>query len=44
MGFRPMMRMSCLIKAVLGLDLVCVFETEEQVRNLTPDQELLKQI
>ena len=36
-GIRP-------IKAVLGLDLVCVFETEEQVRNLTPDQELLKQI
>ena len=36
-GIRP-------IKAVLGLDLVCVFETEEQVRNMTPDQELLKQI
>ena len=36
-GIRP-------IKAVLGLDLVCVFETEEQVRNMTPDQELLKMI
>ena len=36
-GIRP-------IKAVLGLDLVCVFETEEQVRNMTPDQDLLKQI
>ena len=30
-GIRP-------IKAVLGLDLVCVFETEEQVRNMTPDR------
>ena len=36
-GIRP-------IKAVLGLDLVCVFETEEQVRNMDPDQELLKTI
>ena len=36
-GIRP-------IKAVLGLDLVCVFETEEQVRNMTPNQELLKQL
>jgi PhzF family phenazine biosynthesis protein len=36
-GIRP-------IKAVLGLDLVCVFETEEQVRSLAPDQELLKTI
>lgn len=36
-GIRP-------IKAVLGLDLVCFFETEEQVRNITPNQELLKSI
>ena len=36
-GVRP-------IKAVLGLDLVCVFETEEQVRSMTPNQELLAQI
>ena len=36
-GVRP-------IKAVLGLDLVCVFESEEIVRNMNPDQELLKEI
>ena len=36
-GVRP-------VKAVLGLDLVCVFETEEQVRNMTPDQILLTKI
>ncbi len=36
-GIRP-------IKAVLGLDLVCVFENEEQVRNMNPDQGLLKRI
>ena len=36
-GVRP-------VKAVLGLDLVCVFETEEQVRSMHPDQELLMQI
>lgn len=36
-GMRP-------VKAVLGLDLVCVFETEEQVRCMTPDQEALKSI
>ena len=36
-GIRP-------IRALLGLDLVCVFETEEQVRSLAPDQELLKKI
>lgn len=29
------------VKAVLGLDLVCVFENEEIVRNMTPDQRLL---
>lgn len=33
-GVRP-------VKAVLGLDLVCVFATEEIVRNLNPDQALL---
>lgn len=33
-GVRP-------VRAVLGLDLVCVFETEEQVRSMTPDQRLL---
>lgn len=36
-GVRP-------IKAVLGLDLICVFESEEIVRNMNPDQELLKGI
>ena len=36
-GIRP-------IRALLGLDLVCVFETEEQGRSLAPDQELLKMI
>ena len=36
-GVRP-------IKAVLGLDLVCVFETEEQVRKMHPDQDCLKRI
>ena len=36
-GVRP-------IKAVLGLDLVCVFETEEQVRNMNPNQNLLTTI
>jgi PhzF family phenazine biosynthesis protein len=30
-GYRP-------VKAVLGLDLVCVFENEEQVRSMNPDQ------
>ena len=33
-GVRP-------VRAVLGLDLVCVFETEEQVRSMKPDQGLL---
>ncbi len=33
-GVRP-------VKAVLGLDLVCVFENEDQVRNMNPDQNLL---
>jgi len=36
-GIRP-------LKAILGLDLVCVFETEEQVRQMHPDQERLKDI
>ena len=31
-------------KAVLGLDLVCVFETEDQVRSMQPDQALLMEI
>ena len=34
-GVRP-------IKAVLGLDLVCVFDSEDQVRNMEPDQPRLK--
>ena len=34
-GVRP-------IRALLGLDLVCVFETEELVRKMQPDQTLLK--
>lgn len=36
-GVRP-------VKAVLGLDLICVFEDEDMVRNMNPDQELLKGI
>ena len=36
-GIRP-------VKAVLGLDLVCVFESEEQVRALEPDQSMLMKI
>ena len=36
-GVRP-------IKAVLGLDLICVFEKEEQVMNMVPDQNLLTKI
>lgn len=36
-GIRP-------VRAVLGLDLVCIFENEEQVRTMEPDQALLKQI
>ncbi len=36
-GMRP-------VKALLGLDLVCVFENEEQVRRMEPNQELLLQI
>ena len=36
-GVRP-------IKAVLGLDLVCVFESEEQVRSMSPNQEWLGRI
>lgn len=31
-------------KAVLGLDLVCVFESEEDVRSMNPDQTLLTTI
>ena len=33
-GIRP-------VKAVLGLDLICVFESEEMIRNMQPDQEML---
>ena len=36
-GVRP-------VKAVLGLDLVCVFETEEQVREMDTDQAMLMKI
>ena len=36
-GVRP-------LKAVLGLDLVCVFETEDIVRNMNPNQDLLTKI
>jgi len=36
-GVRP-------VKAVLGLDLVCVFENEEQVRKMQPDQAMLMKI
>ena len=36
-GIRP-------VEAVLGLDLICVFETEEQVRSMQPDQGRLMKI
>lgn len=36
-GIRP-------LKALIGLDLICVFENEEQVRSLHPDQSLLNQL
>ena len=36
-GIRP-------VRAVLGLDLVCIFEKEDQVRTMQPNQALLKQI
>ena len=36
-GVRP-------IRAILGLDLICVFESEEQVRSMTPDQALLRKL
>ena len=36
-GVRP-------LKAVLGLDLVCVFASEEQVREMEPDQQLLTKL
>ncbi|MBR6707180.1 MAG: PhzF family phenazine biosynthesis protein [Clostridia bacterium] len=36
-GVRP-------VRAVLGLDLVCVFETEAQVRSMVPDQALLMRL
>lgn len=36
-GVRP-------VKAVLGMDLICVFESEEQVRNMQPDQAMLMNV
>ena len=36
-GIRP-------VKAVLGLDLICIFDSEKQVRELIPDQNVLMQI
>ena len=36
-GVRP-------LQAIMGLDLTCVFETEEQVRTMVPDQRLLKEL
>ena len=36
-GVRP-------VRAVLGMDLVCVFETEEQVRAMEPNQSMLAKI
>lgn len=36
-GVRP-------IRAYLGVDLVCVFENEEQIREMHPDQNLLKEL
>lgn len=36
-GVRP-------VKAVLGLDLICVFESEDQVRSMEPDQSMLMKI
>ena len=36
-GIRP-------VRALLGLDLICVFETEKQVRTLQPDQGRLLQL
>ena len=36
-GIRP-------VKAVLGLDLICVFETEDQVRTMKLDQEMLNRL
>lgn len=36
-GVRP-------VKAVLGLDLICVFESEDIIKRMNPDQELLLEI
>ena len=36
-GIRP-------VKAVLGLDLICVFETKDQVLTMKPDQEMLNRL
>ncbi|MCD7766876.1 MAG: PhzF family phenazine biosynthesis protein [Lachnospiraceae bacterium] len=32
------------VKAILGLDLICVFEDERQVRSMAPDQNLLMKL
>lgn len=32
------------VKAVLGLDLICVFDSEDQVREMNPDQDALMRI
>lgn len=32
------------VKAVLGLDLICIFENEDVVRKMNPDQNLLKKL
>lgn len=37
LGVRP-------LKVVLGLDLVCVFENEEEIKQMKPDQTLLMEI
>jgi predicted PhzF superfamily epimerase YddE/YHI9 len=36
-GVRP-------VKAVLGIDLICIFEDQETVRDLTPNQNLLMKL
>ena len=36
-GIRP-------VKAVLGLDLICIFDSEDQVREMNPDQDALMKI
>ena len=36
-GVRP-------VKAILGPDLVCIFESEEQIRNMPPNQSKLAEL